>query len=148
MLRDLVMQPPLKSGVSIEEIVDNFSFLDDWEDKYGYLIELGKDLSPIPDSELNDHNKVQGCVSQVWLVSEADDNAVHFNGYSDAHIVRGLVAVALSLFSGKPAAEILATDERETFAAIGLDEHITPQRANGLRSMVERIKAVAAQQNA
>lgn len=141
--KNIQMTNPLTIETSIEEIVENFSFLDDWEDRYGYLIELGKALKPLPEEALNDANKVQGCVSQVWLVSENCGDEICFTGASDAHIVRGLVAIALSIFSGKPAAEILETDEQDTFRAIGLEEHLTPQRANGLRSMVQRIKAIA-----
>jgi len=137
------MLPPLKSNTSIEEIVDNFSFLEEWDDRYGYLIELGKDLTPLDDEQLTDMNKVQGCVSQVWLVHENDNGTLIFNGMSDAHIVRGLVAIALSMFSNKTADEILQTDEQTTFNAVGLQEHLTPQRANGLRSMVQRIKSIA-----
>ena len=140
---DLSMQNPLTIETSIDEIVENFSFLDDWEDRYGYLIELGNALSPMADEELNESNKVQGCVSQVWLVSEERNGLIHFNGMSDAHIVRGLVAIALSIFSGKTPNGILAIDEDKTFQEIGLSEHITPQRANGLKSMVQRIKTIA-----
>jgi len=141
------MNPPLTIDTDIEEIIENFSFLDEWEDRYGYLIELGKALSPIPESQMNDENKVQGCVSQVWLIHDLgkiDGNmVVSFQGASDAHIVRGLVAVALSIFSNKTPGEILTIDEQETFSAIGLQDHLTPQRANGLKSMVQRIKAIA-----
>ncbi len=137
------MKSPLTLDSSLEEIIDNFSFLDDWEDRYGYLIELGRALRPLQDGAMNDTNKVIGCVSQVWLVSEVDGEIIHFSGASDAHIVSGLVAIALSIFSGKSAQEILATDEQETFKAIGLEEHLTPQRANGLRAMVGRIKTTA-----
>ncbi len=137
------MQSPLKSGTSIDEIVENFGFLEEWDDRYGYLIELGKDLVPLEDDQLVDLNKVQGCVSQVWLVHEVSGDTLSFKGMSDAHIVRGLVAIALTIFSGKTAQDILETDEQEIFNAVGLQEHLTPQRANGLRSMVQRIKAIA-----
>ena len=137
------MTKPLSIDTSLEEIVDNFAFLDDWEDRYGYLIELGRALTPLSEEDRNETNKVKGCVSQVWLVSNVQNGVVHFYGASDAHIVSGLVAIVLSIFSGKSAAEILATDEQETFKAIGLEEHLTPQRSNGLRSMVARIKATA-----
>lgn len=137
------MQPPLTTNTTIDEIIDNFSFLDEWDDRYGYLIELGKSLTPLSDEQMIDLNKVQGCVSQVWLVHEDDGETLTFNGMSDAHIVRGLVAIALSIFSGKSAEEILKTDEQEVFNSVGLQDHLTPQRANGLRSMVQRIKAIA-----
>ncbi|MEE9315132.1 MAG: SufE family protein [Rhizobiaceae bacterium] len=137
------MTKPLTIYTSLEEIIENFSFLDDWEDRYGYLIELGRALTPLAPEEKNDANKVTGCVSQVWLSSDNDGEIMHFTGASDAHIVSGLVAIALTIFSGKTASDILSTDEQETFKAIGLEEHLTPQRANGLKSMVVRIKAIA-----
>jgi len=141
------MTSPLTIDTDIEEIVANFSFLDDWEDRYGYLIELGKALKPLPDDAHTEFNKARGCVSQVWLDSRVESlngsTIVHFTGDSDAHIVRGLVAIALTLFSGKPADLIQSTDENAVFQQIGLEEHLTPQRANGLRAMVERIKSVA-----
>ncbi len=138
------MPNPLTLDTDLDEIVENFSFLDDWEDRYGYLIELGKALRPLSEDAMSDKNKVQGCVSQVWLTSSRDDDGrLHFEGASDAHIVRGLVAITLSIFSGHKPDEIIARDERETFKAIGLEEHLTPQRANGLRSMVRRIKDIA-----
>lgn len=138
------MSSALTLDTDIDEIIDNFSFLDDWDDRYGYLIELGRALTPIDDALKNDATKVQGCVSQVWVISDESDGLLRFKGASDAHIVSGLVAVTLALFSDKTPAEILSLDERETFRQIGLEEHITPQRANGLRAMVERIKTIAA----
>ncbi len=127
----------------IEEIVANFAFLDDWDDRYRYLIELGSALDPLDDAERNSANKVQGCASQVWIVSHGSSGAdpvLDFKGDSDAHIVRGLVAVVLAIFSGKHASAIIATNEAEIFEKLRLAEHITPQRSNGLRSMVVRIK--------
>ena len=138
------MSSALSLDTDIDEIVENFSFLDDWDDRYGYVIELGRGLTPLDEESKNDLNKVQGCVSQVWLVSNEIDGQLQFRGASDAHIVSGLVAVTLALFSDREPAEILAIDEKDTFQEIGLQEHITPQRANGLRAMVERIKAIAA----
>lgn len=132
--------------MQIEEIVENFEFLDDWEDRYKYLIELGNQLEPFPEIERTDQNKVQGCVSQVWVtthIDEGDDPIVNIYGDSDAHIVRGLVAIALAIFSGKHVSEILAINETALFDRIGLSEHITPQRSNGLRSLVARIKSHA-----
>ncbi|MGI9353663.1 MAG: SufE family protein [Rhizobiaceae bacterium] len=139
------MSHHLTIDTSIEEIVENFSFLDDWEDRYGYLIELGRALKPLSDEEMNDTNKVRGCVSQVWLVNEKENGKVLFRGASDAHIVSGLVAIALSIFSGKEPADILNTDEQAVFRKIGLEEHLTPQRSNGLKSMVQAIKKMAAE---
>ena len=137
------MDRPLTLPDSIDDIVENFSFLEDWEDRYGYLIELGNALTPVPEDQMIDANKVQGCVSQVWVISAYEDGKLHFNGASDAHIVRGLVAVALSIFSDKTPAEIAELDEQETFVAIGLAEHLTPQRSNGLKSLVGKIKSIA-----
>ena len=137
----------MNAPFDIKSIVEDFEFLDDWDDRYKYLIELGNGLEPLSESEKNPATKVQGCVSQVWLVCERSgdgDPALHFRGDSDAHIVRGLVAVTLAIFSGRKASQIVATDETETFGRLRLTEHITPQRSNGLKSMVARIKAEAA----
>lgn len=139
------MNGPLKTDTTIEEIVDNFSLLDDWQDRYGYLIELGRLLKPLGDDEMIDSNKVRGCVSQVWLVFRRDQQELHFRGASDAHIVSGLVAITLTLFSGKAPGDIIATDENEVFEQIGLSEHLTPQRSNGLRAMVQKIKSIASE---
>lgn len=132
---------------TIEAIEDDFGLLDDWEDRYRYVIELGRDLEPLPDDARNAKTKVQGCVSQVWLVTQAADGAdpvLTFIGDSDAHIVRGLVAIMIALYSGKHASEIARTDAEATLKRLGLDEHLTPQRSNGLRSMVARIRRDAA----
>ena len=134
---------------SIAEIEENFDLLDDWEDRYRYVIELGRGLAPLPEALRTDANKVRGCASQVWLASstrngDAGTHAVlELKGDSDAHIVRGLIAVLFALFDGKPPAEILGTDARAVFAELGLKEHMTPQRSNGFFSMVERIRADA-----
>ena len=132
---------------SLDQIRDDFAFLDDWEDRYRYVIELGRDLEPLSDAERSPENKVQGCVSQVWLVCAKDgpasDPVLHFRGDSDAHIVKGLVAIALSALSGRQASEIEAFDAVSLFEELGLVEHLTPQRANGLRAMVARIKGEA-----
>lgn len=128
---------------TIEAIRDDFAFLDEWEDRYRYVIDLGAALPPFPDQSRVDAYKVPGCVSQVWLTTEVGDGPdplVEFHGDSDAHIVRGLVAIMLALFSGRRASEIVATDAEALLRELGLDEHLTPQRANGLRSMVKRIK--------
>ena len=130
-------------AATIDDIRDSFAFLDSWEDRYRYVIELGESLPPFPEEARTDEHKVRGCVSQVWLVTAAGpgpDPEVRFEGDSDAHIVRGLVAIMLALFSGQHASRIVATDAEATMREFGLDEHLTPQRANGLRSMVKRIK--------
>lgn len=132
----------------ISEIIDNFSVLDDWDDRYRYLIELGRELPPLAEAAHNDANKVQGCASQVWLDTDVRPNGaggpvLAFAGDSDAHIVRGLIAVLFAIFSGKSANDILATDALALFEKMGLRDHLTPQRSNGFRAMVERIRAEA-----
>ncbi len=128
----------------LDSIRDDLSFLDDWEERYRYIIDLGRTLAPLSEDEHSETNQVRGCASQVWLISEtqrADGNThLVFRGDSDAHIVKGLVALALALFSGKTPDAILATDAQAFFAEIGLKDHLTPQRSNGLASMVARIK--------
>jgi cysteine desulfuration protein SufE len=133
--------------MSIDDLIEDFSFLDDWEDRYRYVIELGKDLAPLTEEEHSAANKVQGCVSQVWLVTEPQTKGgttiVNFRGDSDAFIVRGLIAIVLRIYSGKSVQEILSIDARGIFEKLGLNEHLSPQRSNGLYSMVERVKADA-----
>ena len=129
----------------IDEIIDNFELLDQWDDRYRYLIELGRALPQLPEAARNDANKVRGCASQVWLATSITPNGaagpiLTFAGDSDAHIVRGLIAVLFALFSGKGAKEILSTDAIELFKKLGLREHLTPQRSNGFRAMVDRIR--------
>lgn len=129
----------------IEDIVDEFDLLGDWEERYRYLIDLGRQLPPLADSERVDANKVQGCVSQVWLIlSREADGTLTIRGDSDAHIVKGLVALLVRLYSGRGADAILAIDAREVLSRIGLAEHLSPQRSNGLASMLLRIREVAA----
>jgi cysteine desulfuration protein SufE len=131
----------------IEEILENFALLDDWDDRYRYLIELGRTLEPLPPEAHNDANKVQGCASQVWLRTDVLPNdkepVLKFTGDSDAHIVRGLIAILLALYSQKRADEVLAIDALRIFDQLALKDHLTPQRSNGLRSMMERIRAEA-----
>jgi cysteine desulfuration protein SufE len=132
----------------IDDIIENFTLLDQWDDRYRYVIELGRTLPPLPESAHNDTNKVRGCASQVWLLTQVKPDGaagpvLTFDGDSDAHIVRGLIAILLALYSGRHAREILNTDALELFDRIGLRENLTPQRSNGLRSMVERINADA-----
>lgn len=133
---------------AIDEIIENFALLDQWDDRYRYVIELGRALPPLPENAHNEANKVRGCASQVWLLTHVKPDGaagptLTFDGDSDAHIVRGLVALVLALYSGRTAPTILATDPAPLFTRLGLEQHLTPQRANGLRAMVERIKSEA-----
>jgi cysteine desulfuration protein SufE len=126
-----------------EEIAENLSVLDDWEDRYRYVIDLGKALPALPDALRTEANRVQGCASQVWLATEVAggaDRTVSFQGDSDALIVRGLVAVAIAITSGKPAREIAGMDVVGRFDELGLKAHLSSQRSNGLRSMVARMR--------
>lgn len=132
--------------MSLAELKDNFALIDDWEDRYRYVIELGRALPPMADALKTEANRVRGCASQVWLVTEVAPAApgqpprLHFQGDSDAHIVRGLVAILLSIYQDRPADEIAAHDALDDFAELGLKDHLTPQRSNGLASMVARIR--------
>lgn len=134
---------------TLNDILADFEFLDDWEDRYRYVIELGRTLDPLPESDRTAENKVNGCVSQVWLSTTVTDSqsgsapSLHFVGDSDAHIVRGLIAILLALYNDKSAQEILDSDAQALFLKLGLKDHLTPQRSNGFASMVERIKADA-----
>ncbi|TAI60992.1 SufE family protein [Bradyrhizobium sp. Leo170] len=134
--------------MTIDEIRENFSLLDEWDDRYRYVIELGRTLAPMPEEEHSAANKVQGCASQVWLSRKIDragndDPRLHYLGDSDAHIVRGLIAILLTLYSDRSPKEILATDAAAIFDEFGFREHLTPQRSNGFRSMIERIRSDA-----
>ncbi len=125
----------------LAELVSEFDVLGDWEERYRYVIDLGKDLAPLTDAERSEANKVRGCASQVWLVTEPHaDGSVTFRGDSDAHIVSGLIAVVLRLYSGKPAAAIRDFDAKSAFDQLGLSGHLSAQRSNGLASMVARIR--------
>ena len=134
--------------MTIDTIRADFALLDEWEDRYRYLIELGRGLPPFPEEKRTDANKVRGCVSQVWLASAVNRNGggasmLEFQGDSDAHIVRGLVAVLFALVQGRTPEAILAADAKALFAELDLTEHLTPQRSNGFFSMVERVRADA-----
>ena len=134
---------------AIETIHEDFASLDDWEDRYRYVIELGHTLEPLGESAHNSVNKVRGCVSQVWLECEPKKSAdgemiLHYRGDSDSHLVRGLIAIAIALFSDQAPGHILSVDAFGAFRALGLEQHLTPQRSNGVRAMVERIRADAA----
>jgi cysteine desulfuration protein SufE len=133
---------------TIDEIRENFELLEDWDDRYRYVIELGRTLEPMPDAEHSAANKVQGCASQVWLSKSINRNGdgealLKYRGDSDAHIVRGLIAILLTLYSGHTPQQILDTDAIAVFDEFGFREHLTRQRSNGLRSMVERIRSDA-----
>ncbi|MDP2357117.1 MAG: SufE family protein [Beijerinckiaceae bacterium] len=131
--------------MTIDDIIDDFALIDDWEERYRYVIELGRALPELPEAARTEENRVRGCASQVWLETivarnDRGERVLSFNADSDAHIVRGLVAIILTLYSGRTARDILDTDALATFAKLGLIEHLTPQRSNGVRSMVERIR--------
>jgi len=135
----------MTSETTLEDVLDTFEFLDDWDDRYKFIIDLGRGLPPLAASEMTDDFKVRGCQSQVWLIPERrDDGRIHLRGDSDAHIVKGLVALMLLVYSDKTPAEILAVDAKGILEKMGLASHLSPQRANGLFSMVERIRAIAA----
>lgn len=129
---------------SIDEILSNFELLDDWDERYRYLIELGRMMPALPDEARTDENKVRGCASQVWLDTRIGragrEPTLQLTGDSDAHIVRGLIALLIALLSGRTASQVLETDPQDTFRSLGLAEHLTPQRSNGLSSMIQRIK--------
>jgi len=132
--------------MDIDEILENFELLDDWEDRYRFVIDLGRQLPAFPEEARTEDNRVRGCASKVWLVSETRDEppALVLKGDSDAHIVKGLIAVLLGLYSGKRPDEILALDAKAVLDQLGLEGHLSPMRTNGLFSMVERIRAIAA----
>ncbi len=130
--------------LDIDEVVETFALLDEWDDRYRYLIDLGRELEPMPEAAHSEENRVLGCASRVWVETAVDrsggEPVLSFRGDSDAHIVRGLVALTLAFYSGRPAREILEADVLALFKTLGLAEHLTPQRSNGVRSMVERIR--------
>ncbi len=130
-------EAPLRT---LDAIRDDFAFLDDWEDRYRYVIELGRELPDLPESARTDANKVRGCVSQVWIEDGVADGRIWLNGDSDSHLVRGLVAITIALYAGKTPAEALAVDAGAVYRELGLEAHLTPQRSNGVRSMIERIR--------
>lgn len=135
--------------MTLDSIVSNFEFLDEWEDRYRFVIELGRELPPLPESARTGVNKVRGCTSRVWLATEVDRAGggfvprLHFKGDSDAHIVRGLIAILFAIYSGQRADDILRTDAQDVFRRLGLAEHLTRQRSNGFAAMAERIRTDA-----
>jgi cysteine desulfuration protein SufE len=129
---------------AFEEIAETFEFLDDWEDRYRHVIDLGKAMPPLDDSFKVPALKVDGCASQVWLRPVVAEGRFDFQGESDAMIVRGLIAVLHALYAGVPLAEVAAVDAHAELGRLGLNEHLSAQRSNGVRAMVERIRKVAA----
>lgn len=135
------------ANAATEELIENFSLFDDWEERYAYLIDLGRKLDPLPDEDRTPESKVEGCMSQVWLVSAVEPGAppvVRYRADSDSQIVRGLIAVLMTAYSGETADRIVATDINDIFTRIGLDKHLSPNRRNGFYAMVQRISDVAA----
>ena len=135
---------------AIDSIREDFASLDDWEDRYRYVIELGNALKPLAKEAYNDLTKVRGCVSQVWLECEPKTNSegekiLHYRGDSDSHLVRGLIAITIALFSDRTPEQILAVDTRAAFRELGLEQHLTPQRSNGVRAMVDRVRTDASE---
>ncbi|MEM8755087.1 MAG: SufE family protein [Pseudomonadota bacterium] len=135
------------SAESFEDLAETFEFLDDWEDRYRYLIDLGKEMPPLPDAMKSPLTKVDGCASQVWIAPRVEGEGasarLHFDGDSDALIVRGLIAALRLLLSGRSPSEIVETDAQAAFARLGLDQALSAQRSNGLRAMIGRLKELA-----
>lgn len=132
--------------IPFQQIADDFEFLDDWEDRYKYIIDLGRQLPEMPPEDKTENTRVRGCASQVWLTTQSNGGIFQFAGDSDAHIVRGLIAVLFSIYKDKTAQQILDTDAAAAFAQLGLKEHLTAQRSNGFSSMVARIRKDATEQ--
>ena len=133
---------------AFEELAETFEFLDDWEERYRHVIDMGKAMPPLEDALRVPQTKVEGCASQVWLVPEVEGNGrdavVSFRGDSDAMIVRGLIAILITLYSGLTAREVLAVDAKAEMARLGLNDHLSAQRSNGLKAMVQRVRDLAA----
>lgn len=133
------------ASAAFEEIAEDFEFLEDWEARYGYVIDLGRAMAPLEDAFKVAATKVDGCASQVWIQPSIVAGLFHFRGDSDALIVRGLIAVLVALYDAVPVAEIAKVDAEAELARLGLDEHLSAQRSNGVRAMVERIRSLAAE---
>ena len=129
--------------MDLNELYENFEFFDSWEEKYQYVIDLGRTLESLPDEYKTEEWKVQGCQSQVWLVPEVKNGKLHFKGDSDAILVKGIIAVVLLIYNDKSAEEIKSIDVLKIFAKLGLEENLTPSRRNGMMSMVQKIKYYA-----
>ena len=132
------------ANADFEELVETFEFLDDWEDRYRHVIDIGKAMPPLEDALRVPATKVDGCASQVWLVPKIDDGILTFRGESDAMIVRGLIAVLLALYNNQPVTEVTKIDAVAELGRLGLNDHLSAQRSNGLRAMVQRIRETAA----
>jgi cysteine desulfuration protein SufE len=133
--------------MTLDELSETFTLLDDWEERYKFIIDLGRKLEPLDEAQMVEANKVRGCMSQVWLVAaplDGDTGRLHFRADSDAHIVKGLIAILLILFNDRTPEEITALDAEAEMARLGLDQHISPNRRNGVTAMIQRIKAEAA----
>jgi cysteine desulfuration protein SufE len=136
--------PVVPTVPDVDQVREDFEFLEEWEDRFGYVIDLGKRLPPMPPGSQNDGTKVTGCQASVWLMTQrADDGTLTIRAMSDAHIVNGLIAILLSLYDGKTPAEVLATDAETFFRELGLEEHLSPTRRNGLHSMIGRVRDLA-----
>ena len=138
-----LQENPFGRDITADDIVDTLSFFDDWEERYKYIIDLGKQLPSLPDDVKNDDHLIRGCQSQVWIDSTLVDNTLYFSADSDAHIVRGLLAMVLAAYNQKTPADILAFDIEHYFSQVDLVKHLSPTRGNGLKSMVETIKKTA-----
>ncbi len=128
--------------MTLEEVKETFEFMEEWEDRYRFIIDLGRKLPDFDPVDQTEENRVQGCTSKVWLVFDKDGDKINFKGDSDAHIVKGLVAIILMIFSGKTATEIVNIDAKSILTELGLSQHLSPMRTNGLFAMVERIRAI------
>lgn len=145
------MSEPYVSDVGVEELIDNFEFLEDWDDRFRYIIDLGRKLPPLDAADKTAETKVEGCTSQVWIVCHREPGnppRLLFCAESDAHIVKGLIAILLTIYSGKSPQEILAIDYKDIIGRVGFEQHLSPNRANGLYAMIERIRQMAAEQAA
>ncbi|WP_045859028.1 SufE family protein [Teredinibacter purpureus] len=140
----LLQKNPFGSAITVEDIVDTLSFFDGWEDRYKYIIDLGKELPAMEDAKKDDAHLVKGCQSQVWIDSEIIDGCMWFQADSDAFIVKGLLGLVMAAYNGKSVEDILAFDINAYFEQLGLLKHLSPTRGNGLKSMVERIRFEAA----
>ena len=138
-----LIENPFGSEISSDDILDTLSFFDDWEERYKYIIDLGRELPSLPEAERTELNLVRGCQSQVWLISHTENGKLYFDADSDAFIVKGLLAVVLAAYNGKTPEEILAFDIESYFSELNLLKHLSVTRGNGLRAMVQRIQATA-----